>query len=120
MIILWPSGRTLGTLLPQVCVLTEWARSLNGHNQNTLTTAITGISTPRFPALLDAWWKIKRRHNFTRLFSCGVYMFLCLIVYLQSWSLVGGSLTRSLPFQTELDKQFQKVHHQFVHKLLAL
>lgn len=86
------------------------------------------MSTPRFPALLDAWWEIKSRHNFTSIailfdpisFYCRVYTLLYLIVYLQGWSLVRGSLTRSLSFQTELDKQFQKVHHQLVHKLLAL
>lgn len=80
------------------------------------------MSTPRFPALLDAWWEIKSRHKFTRIAILFVLL-LCLyviLVYLQSWSLVGGSLTRSLSFQSELDKQFQQVHHQLVHKLLPL
>lgn len=75
-----PDG-TKSTILTQVPV-SEWTHTMKCYK--ILTTAITGMSTPRFPALLDAWWEIKSGQNFTILFHF-IVAFICYYGHLHTF-----------------------------------
>lgn len=63
-----------------------------------LTTAITGMSTPRFPALLDAWWEIKSGQNFTILFILLLCLYVIMVVCTPSKLVPFQRLSHSLAF----------------------
>lgn len=68
---------------------------------NILTTAITGMSTPRFPALLDAWWEIKSGQNFPRitiLFILLLRLYVIMVICTPSKLVPFQRLSHSLAF----------------------
>lgn len=96
--------------------------------ENTFTTAMTGIRTPRFPALLDAWRgryqlsaqypQVAAQKRWILHLSLGAQ---CITAsYLQSGAFVWGPLAGSLPFEAQLNEKLQQVDEQLVHHLLGL